>query len=161
MVMKVQDIMTQNVITIKDTDTVENCAKLLYEHDISSMPVVNEEGDLVGIISEKDLIKRASRIQVPNVIELLGGFIYLNNPNKFMDEVKSAMALIVEEMMTKKVITIKADETMEEAATIIVDKGIKRLPVLDENDKLVGIIARRDIMKHLLFKAQELGKSSS
>src|SRR5699024_11588660 len=82
-------------------------------------------------------------------LELLGGIIYLDNPNKFLDEVKKSMGLFAHEVMTEDVITVLPETEVEQAANLLVRKKIKRLPVLDENDKLIGIVARKDIMTHL------------
>lgn len=142
----VKDIMTKKVFTVYKNDTVEECAKLMLENEISSIPVIDCAGNLVGIITEKDLIKKASRIKVPAALELLGGFIYLDSPKKFMEEIKQAMSQIVKDMMTKKLITVEMDDSIEKATTRIVEGKVKRLPVVNSDGKLVGIISRRDIM---------------
>ncbi len=83
--MLVKDIMAKDVITVKSTDTVDTCASLLFNHNISGLPVMDDEGKLVGIVTEGDLIRRESRIQGPAVLEILGGLIYLDTPKKFME----------------------------------------------------------------------------
>lgn len=147
--MKVKDLMTKDVVTVREEDTVEKCAKILAENDFSGLPVVDENGKLKGMITEGDLIRRKAKVPTPGYLEFLGGIIYLDNPNKFFDEVKKAMGLIVKEMMTKDVVTIGPEETIEKAANLLVAKQIKRLPVLDENEQLIGILSRKDIMSHL------------
>lgn len=147
--MLVKDIMTSDVTTVSEGDNVEKCAKLLMETNYSGLPVTNAKGQVVGIVTESDLIKRASRIKVPAALELLGGLIYLDSPNKYMEELKQAMSQFVGEMMTKKVVTVTPDDTIERAATVMLEKNIKRLPVVDSLGKLVGIISRRDIMGYL------------
>ncbi|MCD8501725.1 MAG: CBS domain-containing protein [Bacillaceae bacterium] len=149
--MLVKDIMTKNVTTVSTEDSVETCARLLMEGNYSGIPVTDQNGKLVGIVTEGDLIKRASRIKAPAALELLGGFIYLDSPTKFMEELKQAMANQVAEMMTKHVITIGPEDSVEKAATLLIQKNIKRLPVV-EGDLLVGIISRRDIMAYLYPK---------
>jgi len=147
--MNVKDIMTKNVISVNVENTVEKCAKLLMENSFSGLPVIDENDKLVGIITEGDLIKRASEIKLPAVLELLGGLIYLDNPNKYMEEVKRVMSEKVEDMMINKVFTVEPGDTIEHAATMIIEKKIKRLPVVDMQGKMVGIISRRDIMHYL------------
>ncbi|MCE7792963.1 CBS domain-containing protein [Salipaludibacillus sp. CUR1] len=153
--MYAKDIMTEDVIAVDVDSTVEQCAKLLYENNLSGVPVIDVNDQLVGIVTEGDLIKRASHIKSPAVLELLGGLIYLDNPNKFMDELKRAMSERVGDMMTKDVITIKPDDTIERTATIMVEKKIKRLPVVKSDGKLAGIVSRRDIMNHLYSTAED------
>ncbi len=147
--MQIKDVMTTRVITVSTDDSVEKCAKLLQENDISGLPVVDEAGKVVGMITEGDLIRRASRVEAPGYLEILGGLIYLGSPNKFVEELQRAMALEVGKMMSRDVVSIKPDESLEKAATLMVKKNINRLPVIDEKGKLVGLVSRRDIMKHL------------
>jgi CBS domain-containing protein len=103
----------------------------------------------VGIVTEGDLIRRASRIKAPPALALLGGLIYLGNPKKFIDEIKRAMSQKAGELMSKKIITVRPDDTIEHAATLMMDHKIKRLPVVNEEGKLAGIVSRRDIMAYL------------
>ncbi len=144
--MLIKDIMTKDVITVSTGDSVEKCAKLLQENDISGLPVIDEEDNVVGIVTEGDLIRRASRIKAPGYLEILGGLIYLDSPKKFVDELQRAMALTAGQLMSKDVVFIRPDDKVEKAATVMVEKGINRLPVLDVRDKLIGIVSRRDIM---------------
>jgi len=144
--MQVKEIMTSEVITVSTDESVEQCAKLLQEHDISGLPVLNAAGKVAGIITEGDLIRRASRIKAPGYLEILGGLIYLGSPKKFVDELQRAMSLEAGQLMSKNVISVKPEDTVEAAATLMVEKKVSRLPVLDDNGKLVGIVTRRDIM---------------
>jgi CBS domain-containing protein len=147
--MQVKEIMTSEVVTVSNTDSVEQCAKLLQEHDISGLPVLDEAGKVAGMITEGDLIRRASRVKAPGYLEILGGLIYLGSPKKFVDELQRAMSLEAGQLMSKNLVSIKPDDTVEKAATLMVEKKISRLPVIDENGKLLGIVSRRDIMGSL------------
>lgn len=153
---QVKDVMTRQVVTVTTSDTVEKCANLLMEHNISGLPVVDNSGKVVGIITEGDLIRRASRIKAPNYLEILGGLIYLGSPKKFVNELLRAMALSAGEMMTSKLITVTPEDTVEKAATLMVEKKISRLPVVDDTKKLVGIVSRRDIMSSLYSQGSGL-----
>ncbi len=150
--MKIEEIMTTEVVTVSISDSVELCAKLLQEHNISGLPVLDEAGKVAGIVTEGDLIRRASRIKAPGYLEILGGLIYLGSPKKFVEELQRAMSLEAGQLMTKDVVSVKADDEIEDAATLMVEKGISRLPVIDENGRLVGIVSRRDIMSRLYSK---------
>lgn len=152
--MYIKDIMTKDVITVTLDDNVEKCASLLIKHNLSGLPVLDESGKLVGIVTEGDLIRRASRIKGPAVLEVLGGMIYLDSPKKFMDELKSSMGQKAKDVMTKKVVTIEPDQTIEEGATLLVEKNVKRLPVISKEGELVGIVSRRDIMSYLFPEQQ-------
>jgi len=147
--MMVKEVMTEQVYTVTTEDSVERCSRMLLEHNISGLPVVDQSGNVVGIVTEGDLIRRASRIKAPGYLEILGGGIYLGSPKKFVDQILRAMSLSAGEMMTKKVIAVAPDETVEQAATLMVNHRISRLPVIDAAGKLKGIVSRRDIMQHL------------
>jgi CBS domain-containing protein len=153
--MLVKDLMTTNVFTVKLDDTVEECAKLLTDKNLSGVPVVDDEGNLKGIVTEGDLIRRATNINGPKAIEILGGLIYLDTPKKFFEELKKDLGIFVRDVMTEEVITINENATVEEAATLMVEKKIKRVPVLNDNQELVGIVSRKDIMNYLFPKGSE------
>ncbi len=149
--MLVEEVMSREVVTVNVNDTVEDCSRLLFEHDISGLPVLDDDGAVVGMITEGDLIRRAARIKAPGYLEILGGQIFLGNPNKFVEEIQKAMAYRARDLMSEKVAYISPRESVEEAATKMLRLGIKRLPVLDEENYLVGIISRRDIM-HSIYE---------
>ncbi len=151
--MLVQEVMTKDVITVKTDDSVEKCAQILFEKNFSGLPVVDDAGKVVGMVTEGDLIRRAARFKAPGYLEVLGGLVYLGNPNKFVDELKKAMSYKAGEMMSGKLIAIAPDKTVEEAATMMFRENVKRLPVVDWNNSLVGIISRRDIMRSV-YKGQ-------
>ncbi|MFO8191346.1 MAG: CBS domain-containing protein [Bacillota bacterium] len=147
--MKIREIMTEDVITVSTNDSVEQCARLLQENNISGLPVLDEAGRVVGIITEGDLIRRVSRVKAPGYLEVLGGLIYLGSPKKFVDALQRAMSLEAGQLMSKKVISIEPDQSVESAATLLVEHNISRLPVIDKKGILRGIVSRRDIMNCL------------
>lgn len=150
--MYIKDIMTKEVITVTEDDTVEKCANLLATHKLSGLPVLDDKGKVKGMVTEGDLIRRASRIEGPAFLELLGGIIYLESPKKFMDDLRKTMGYMAKHIMTEDVITISPNEKIEDAATLLVRKKIKRLPVIDEEGRLIGIVSRKDIMNFLFHK---------
>ncbi len=147
--MLVKDFMTTDVITVSIGDSVETCAKLLQDHNISGLPVLDEAGRVAGVVTEGDLIRRASRVKAPGYLEILGGLIYLGSPKKFVEDLQRAMSLEAGQLMSKDVVFISPEDTVEKAATLMVEKRISRLPVVDEQQKLIGIVSRRDIMGSL------------
>ena len=139
--------MTADVITASPDDDVEKVARLLTEHRISGMPVVDDGRQVVGMISEADLILKEKEVKAPGYTEILGAVLYLESPKKFFEELKKVIALKVGELMTKKIHWVYADATVNEVATMMVSKGINRVPVLDAEKRLVGLITRQDIIK--------------
>lgn len=151
--MFIKDIMTTNVITVREDETVEKCANLLMTHDLSALPVLNDLGKIVGIVTEGDLIRRASRIKGPAALEVLGGIFYLESPTKYIEDLKRSMGSFAKDIMSKDVITVGPDMIIAEAATLLVENKIKRLPVVDSEGNLIGIVSRKDIM-NFVFKAE-------
>ncbi|MFA5881895.1 MAG: CBS domain-containing protein [Eubacteriales bacterium] len=149
--MLAKEIMNADVVFVGPDDTVEDVIKLLLDKKISGVPVVNNEKKVIGIVSEGDLIVRSQKLHVPSYIQILGGIIYLDDPEDFREELKKSVAVKVEDVMTKEPVTVDEDTPMEEIATIMSDARINRLPVLKDG-KLVGIVSRADIIRSLARK---------
>ncbi len=147
--MLVKDIMTKDLITIKQQDTVEKCANILSKESFSGLPVLDDNGKLIGIVTEGDLIRRASKLPTPPYLEILGGRIFLESEKSYIESLRKSVGSKVEDIMTKNVAVVYDTDDMNDAATMMVDKRVKRLPVLDSEGNLVGIVSRKDVMKHL------------
>lgn len=147
--MNAKDIMTREVVTVKEEDTIEVVAKLLNERGFSGLPVVDENNLLKGIITEGDLIRRIAKISGPSSIEILGAIFPLERKKDFVEKINRYMGYLVKDMMTKDVITVSEDSEVEDIATLMVSKKIRRVPVLDDAKRLIGIISRKDIIKIL------------
>lgn len=150
--MLAKDIMTKEVITIGPEDTVKDAAKLLADHKISGLPVVNDRREVVGIVSEGDFIVRSQKLKVPSYIQILGGVIYLDDPRDFKEELRKVAAYLVKDIMTEEVETVDEDTEVEELATIMFEEGVNRIPVVNADNKLVGIVSRADIVRSLAQK---------
>lgn len=153
--MYVKDIMTKEVLTVHKSDTVEKCANILSSHNLSGLPVVDDENKVIGIVTEGDLIRRASRIEGPAFLEVLGGILYLESPKQFMARIEKLTGSIANDIMSEDVITISPDKEIEYAATLLVRQKVKRLPVVDKEGKLLGIVSRKDIMNYLFNTEEE------
>ena len=141
-----KDIMTKDVITVKPDTSIEELASLLVEHQISGAPVVDESGNLYGIVTENDLISRSKRLHIPTVVSFLDAAIYLESSKKFEQEVKRLTATKVGEICTRKVVTITEDTPIVDIATTMDEKKIYLLPVV-RNGKVLGIVGKRDMVK--------------
>ena len=142
--LKVKDFMTKDVITISSAATVEELARLLIEHKISGVPVVNNKKELIGIVTENDLISQNKRLHIPTIIRLFDAFIVLGS-GKLEEEIKKMAAATVEEICIKKVVSITEDTPLQEVATIMSEQKIHLLPVL-RNNVVVGIVGKADIV---------------
>ncbi|ACV63570.1 CBS domain-containing membrane protein [Desulfofarcimen acetoxidans DSM 771] len=148
----VKDIMTKEVIAVGPDDNVEKVARLLLDHNISGLPVIDEKGKVVGIISEGDLIIQEKEIKAPAMTTLLGGVIFLENPNRFLKELKKIIAVEVKDLMTRKVYSVGPEATIAKVTGIMSEKRINRIPVLNDEGKLLGIITRKDIIENAFKK---------
>lgn len=144
--MLAKDIMTREVITARKEDTVEDVIKLLLDHNVSGLPVVDEENRVVGIITEGDLIYRSKNLHLPAYFTLLDSYIFLENPKNLETQIRKMAGYKVEEVMTAEVIVVNEEETIETVATLMTEKKVNRIPVV-KKDELVGVISRRDIIK--------------
>ena len=140
------EIMKSEVVTIREDASVQELAKLLARKKISGVPVVDDQNRVVGIVSEGDLVSQDADIHFPHYIELLGNIIYLESVKKYEERLEKAAASSVSEIMTTEVISVQKDASIEEVATLMTDKEVNRLPVVD-GDILVGIITRADVVR--------------
>ena len=136
--MRVVDLMASEVISVQRTTPLRESARIMVEHGISGLPVTNDEGTLVGIISEGDFLRKEVDRGALTGTGLLG--LLFDNRESL------AEAEMVGEVMSDNVFTISPDATLVEAARTMTTHGVKRLPVVDRDGKLLGIISRRDIV---------------
>jgi CBS domain-containing protein len=142
--LRVAEISHSEWPTLGPDETVEGAIKLFAESGISGAPVV-EEGRLVGIVTEGDLIFRDADIRAPGFLDILGGLIPLGSWDEYRKEALKSAGVTVDEVMTRELITISPDTSLAEASTIMADRGVKILPVA-EGDALRGVITRMDIL---------------
>lgn len=151
--LKAKDIMTRNVITASPDTTVEELGRLFLEKDVSGVPVVDENGNLAGIVTENDLITTNRRVHIPTILRLFDAFIPLGT-SRLEAEIKRMAATTVGDIYTRNVLTADEDMSIEDIATIMTEEKIHLLPVLKEG-KLVGIIGKRDVIKGIAGEASK------
>lgn len=145
--MKVKEVMSTDLVVVGPDTPVREIARLMLEHDIGGIPVV-DEGKLVGIVTEEDLIVKNVKLKFPTYIQLLDAVIYLESVKKYEEELRKALGATAKDVMSSPVVVVSPEDDIEKAATLMFKKGISRLPVLD-GEELVGIITKRDIIKTL------------
>lgn len=144
---EVKEIMTTRLITFKKETPVKEAAKILSDANIHGAPVLDDEGRLIGMVSDSDLIMQDVRLRFPTYIELLDGYIYLpGSLQRFENELKKAVGARIGDVMSTDVITIDEHATVEDAATLMIDKDIQLLPVVSDGN-LVGVIAKSDLVR--------------
>lgn len=147
----VRDIMTADPKTVGPDLEVREAARIMVEDRIGALPVL-ENGKLIGIVTDGDLIMQDVKLEYPTYLHLIDGFITLPGAAaRFESELKKAVAADVRAVMTPEPITVQADASVEDAATLLVDRDVSRLPVLD-GEALVGIVSKSDIVRSLLIE---------
>ena len=146
--MNAEDIMIRDVLTISPEDGIEKVAKILVETGISGLQVVNEDGKVVGIITEGDLVYQQKKLNIPAYLNFLDILVPLGR-EEFLEDLKKMTAFKVEDLMTKDVIMVGKKTNITEIATLMVENKINRVPVVDQEQRLLGIITRHDIIKHI------------
>lgn len=150
--LKVRDIMTTDPLTVTPEMTVTQAARLMVDNRIGALPVL-DDGKLIGIVTEGDLIMQDVKLEFPTYLHLLDGFImYPPATAKFESELRKAVAADVRAVMSDQPITVQADASVEDAATLLVEREVSRLPVLD-GETLVGVVSKSDIVRSLLAEA--------
>jgi CBS domain-containing protein len=146
-----RDIMTAPVITVKPDLPVKDLVALFRDQRIGGAPVVDDDGRLAGVVTEGDLMAMDADIALPHYFEIFDSIIYLESEKKFRDRVEKAAAATVEQLMTdgEKVKTIGPDDPARLAATLMSKHRFDRVPVVDDDGVVVGIVTRHDIMKIL------------
>ncbi len=150
MPLTVRDIMETDVPLVTVVDPVEQVIRVLREHELPGVPVVNEGGRCVGIITEADLVIAGEddELHLPHYVQLFGGVVFLESISHFEERLRKAFASTAEDMMTPDPVTIEPSATVREAARLIARKKHNRLPVV-EHGRLVGVVTRVDVLDAL------------
>lgn len=153
--MKVRDIMTTDVVSAKRGTSVNELAKLMGARDISGVPVLDDDGSVVGIVTELDMIARNTRLDMPRFIQILDlGRIPLERRSDYEHRMRHMLGTRAEDLMSEEVVTVGPDDSVEDLAELMVKRRVNPVPVV-ENGKLVGIVSRADIIDMM---AAEVGE---
>lgn len=144
----VRDIMTTPVVTVRPNMSVKELVALFRDKRLGGVPVVDDDDNLVGIVTEGDLMAMDADVPLPHYFELLDSIIYLGSRKKFEERLRKAAAATVADLMTPAPFTVKPDDPARAAASLMSQNGFDRVPV-EEDGKVVGIVSRHDIMKVL------------
>ena len=146
----VADIMDPDAVTVTPETSVEDVVKLLKEHEVPGLPVVNSGDRCLGIITEADLVlsDEEGDLHIPHYVELMGGIVYLEPLRRFEQRLRKATAMTAKDLMTEDPVTIEASASVKEAGRIIAEEGHNRLPVIDHG-RYVGVVTRVDVLQAL------------
>jgi len=144
--LKAKDIMTRDVITVEEDTTVEALGRLFIEKRISGAPVLDKNGNLSGIVTENDLVRKNTRLHIPTVLRIFDAIIPLGSADRVEDEIRKISASTVGEICTRSVLTVSPEASIQDVSSIMFEKGSHVIPVLDAG-KIVGIIGKIDIIR--------------
>jgi CBS domain-containing protein len=147
----VAEIMDSDPVTVGPDEDVRTVVQLLRRHGLPGVPVVDGEQSLLGIVTESDLVLREAEadLHLPHFIDLLGGVVFIEPLAGFEKRLRKAFATKVAEMMTPDPVTCSPDDSAREAARLISERHHNRLPVVDTDGRLVGIVTRLDVLATL------------
>ncbi|GMT48394.1 MAG: membrane protein [bacterium] len=145
-VKRARDIMNRKVITVTPYTSVEELGRLFMGKNVSGAPVIDENGDIYGIVTENDLISKEKRFHIPTIITIFDAIIPLQSDATVEKEIKRMAATTVGDICTREVVTVDEETSINDIATIMTEKKIHLLPVLKEG-RLVGIIGKKDVIR--------------
>ena len=142
----VADVMTTQLITVTKDTSIRDLAQLFSTHRVGSVPVLDDAGNLLGIVTETDLVSQDKSLHIPTVISLFDWVIYLESDKKFEKELKKVTGQSVGEIYTDEVVTLTPADPVSRAADIMTEQRVNAVPVV-EGKKLVGIVSRIDLIR--------------
>lgn len=143
-----RDIMTTNIHTVTSELSIDDLARAFVEKKVSTLPVVDAAGMLVGIVSATDLIEQDKPLHIPTVVAIFDMVIYLESEKNFRDEVEKMTARTVGEICKREVITCSPGMEVAALAAVMTEKKVHLLPVV-EGGKLIGVVGRHDILRSM------------
>lgn len=146
---KTADVMTRDVITVTPHTLLRELAKILSEKNINGVPVVDEDGTVLGVVCESDLVNQNKPLHIPTVFVILDSVIPLENPWRLQKEFKRLTATTVEDIYSKPAVCVSPETDLSEVARLMAEKKLYTLPVLDHG-RLVGIVGKSDVIRTLL-----------
>jgi CBS domain-containing protein len=149
-----RDIMTKEVITVQEDMTIEALGRIFIEKRISGAPVLDNKEKLVGVVTENDLVRKNSRLHIPTVVRIFDAFVPLGSTDRVEEEIRRISASKVSEICSRTLVTVAPDATLQDISSIMFEKGVHLIPVLDAG-RIVGIIGKIDIIRGMFGEASE------
>jgi CBS domain-containing protein len=142
----VTQIMRSDVPVVSPNATIGETARILVEHGVPGVAVV-ENNKVIGIITEADLIAREADVEVPTPVPFLDAIFLADAGPDFDEEMRKVTAVNARQLMTSPVISIRSSATLTEVATLMVERRINPIPVLDDDLQVVGLVSRSDLVR--------------
>ncbi len=146
--MLAKDVMKTELVTVGEDTPVKEIARKMLDHDISGLPVVNGQGEILGVISELDLMRKQIKPNEPSIWTMIWG-MDPDREKQHRDAIRKYMGKTAGDVMTAPAMTVEASDSLEKVGNLMFNKKIKRVFVT-EGGKLVGVISRSAFTKLLL-----------
>jgi CBS domain-containing protein len=141
-----RDIMTTEVLTVSPETSIADLSKTLENRKIGGVPVVDQGGRLVGVITQSDLVERARDLELPPAINILDLHIYLQIPSHLLQRVEKMLGTTVGDCMTANPVTVAPDTPVSQIAALMAKQKVHTIPVL-KGGKIVGVIGKMDLVR--------------
>lgn len=151
--MKVRELMSWPPITVSADAPVGTVARLMLEHDLSGLPVLDAEGGLVGIVTERDIVAKHARVHTPLYLSILGSVIPIG-AHRTDEELRRALAVTAGELMEESPLSVHPDDLVDDIASLMVEEDQNPIPVVQDGE-LVGVISHSDIIRLLLLEEED------
>ena len=146
--MLAKDVMKTELVTVGENTPVKEIARKMLDHDISGLPVVNEQGEILGVVSELDLMRKQIKPNEPSIWTMIWG-MDPDREKQHRDAIRTYMGKTAGDVMTAPAMTVEASDSLEKVGNLMFNKKIKRVFVT-EGGKLVGVVSRSAFTKLLL-----------
>lgn len=162
----VASIMRKKVPVVAPDDTVDAVARMIATNDVPGVLVV-ADGELLGIITESDIVTRQASVDFPETVSFLGGYFHAgrlhlpwnretrDDASDFDHEIRRVLATTARELMTSPVVNVDVDATVSDLATIMIDHNVNPVPVVSDDNRIVGIVTRKDLVKLIASEHDE------
>lgn len=153
---RIKDIMCKKIISAQANTPVKKIIDLFTANKVMSIPVLDKDDRLMGLITQKDIDLRFESVDAPLSINLLGSVLYLDDLDIFNQELKKKLGQFAVDIMTTPAISINEGASLEDVLKLMDDNNIFRVPVVDDQEKLVGMITNTDIIKELIKEGKKI-----
>lgn len=146
------EIMNNQVVSVRPEDKLETAVKILTENKISGLPVVNQDGKVIGIITDRDLLLYSEKLRIVPYVDFSSWVLpYTYLPGNITYEKNASLfsKTTVDEVMSKRVVTVKEKASWYEVISQMRKNSVNRVPVVDDKGRLKGIITRTDLLNHI------------
>lgn len=142
----VAEIMRKDVPAVAPEESVARVAKLMVDYDVAGVAVIDND-EIIGIITESDIVAREADVDAPTPVPFLDAIFVADAGRPYEDDIRRALAINAAMLMSSPVVSIRHDATLHEVASIMIERDVHPLPVVDQDNRYVGIVSRKDLVR--------------